>query len=195
MYFVSKYSHRSMIRGWALAHCFHIRVDKAGKLQIFFLQEGSSQRCYQTHGQLGFKQHNSSRHAELSMGCLICEKFHCNVLDLIYKIRPLIKRLQFGVSSVLEAMYSHLSGHLLCHVSQGQNNFNVNSVWQFNICCTKARQELHQLLQASRVSSVAQNFSSKDDFLNVNFLHSATQEFMDWLWMEQKKKEFSFLFL
>lgn len=176
-----------MIRGGALGHSLHIRVDKAGKLQIFLLQEGSSQRCHQTHGQFGFKQHNSSSHAELSMGCLICEKLHCNVLDLIYKIRLLVKRLQVGVSSVLEAMYSHLPGHLLCHISQGQNNFNVNSVWQFNICCTKARQELHQWLQASRVSSVAQNFNSKDDFLSIYFLHSSIQFFMDWLWMEQKK--------
>lgn len=175
-----------MIRGGALGQSLHIRVDKAGKLQIFLLQEGSSQRCYQTHGQLGFKEHNSSSHAELGMGCLICEKLHCNVLDLIYKIRLLIKRLQVGVSSVLEAMYSHLSGHLLCHVSQGQNNFNVDSVWQFILCCTKARQELHQWLQASRVSSVAQNFNGKDDFLSICFLHSSIQFFMDWLWMEQQ---------
>lgn len=83
MHFVSKYLHRSMIRGGALSHGLHVRVDKTSNLHTVFVQEDISQRCYQTQGHPGFKQHNSCSYAELGMEVFIREKLHCYILDLI----------------------------------------------------------------------------------------------------------------
>lgn len=79
-------------------------------------------------------------------------------------------------------MHSHHSGLLLCDVSQGQCSFNVNSMWHFSTRYTKARQELHQCLQAARVTSIAQNFDTEDEVLSFNFSQSLDDKFVYWLW-------------
>lgn len=64
-------------------------------------------------------------------------------------------------------MLSHHLGLLLGKVSQDQDSFNKNSVWQKSTSIAKARQELHDRLDAGRMASITQSFKSSNEHLKV----------------------------
>lgn len=90
------------------------------------------------------------------------------------------------VLSACSVMKSHQLRLLLRNVSQGQNSFNVNSVWQVGRSAAKVRQELHDCLNAARMSSIAQNFETDNEFLSCASGESTDNTVVDWLRKEPK---------
>ena len=82
---IFKFLHRGIVRSGVLGHGLHVRVDKAGDLQICFFQEGISKSSHQTHGQLGLEQNDSSDHTELCVKSLVHEQLDSQILDLIHR--------------------------------------------------------------------------------------------------------------
>ena len=80
-----KVLHWSKVRGSTPGQGLHVRVGKAGHLQIFLCLQDVCKGSHKTHRRPSLKQHNATNHAEFWVESPVREELHSHFLNLIQK--------------------------------------------------------------------------------------------------------------